>query len=555
LSPETSAAPVPVPVNVAAYLPSMARRNPNGIALVTPDTGGGWTRSTWAELDARSDAIASGLSRAGLARGDRTCLFVRPNADWVAIVYALYKLAAVPVLIDPGMGRKSLVACVRRLRPRGFVGLPLAHALRLTAPRAFESVEVAVTVGRPKLWSGDTLDSLTRGIDEPFEPAVTDADEKAAILFTSGSTGPPKGVAYTHGMFAAQVEALRALYGMQPGDVDLACFPLFALLGAALELETVLPEMDFSRPAQCDPERIAAALTEHDVVQTFGSPAIWRRVAPWCRERGVSFPRLQRLMIAGAPVPPALIEECLELLPKSGDVHTPYGATESLPVSSVGGRAILEHFRERTQKGEGNCIGRPAPGVELRLIEITDEPLASWADAREVARGELGEICVRGAVVTREYELDPEATAAAKIRDGDTVWHRLGDVGRFDDEGWLWFQGRVSHRLETAKGLVMPVGIENVFNLHEHVRRSALVGIGPRGRERPVLVVEPEPGTPKGARLRAKQKTDILRAGLWFPPCTIVEDVLFRDTLPVDVRHNAKIKRGELKRLAEEQLR
>jgi acyl-CoA synthetase (AMP-forming)/AMP-acid ligase II len=551
VSPETASAPV----NVAAYLPSMARRHPDGVALRAPDGGSGWSCTTWAELDARADAIAHGLSRAGLARGDRTCLFVRPNADWVALVYALYKLAAVPVLIDPGMGRKSLVSCVQRMRPRGFIGIPLAHALRLTSPRAFESVEVAVTVGRPRLWSGATLESLTRGIDESFEVAATDADEKAAILFTSGSTGPPKGVTYTHGMFAAQVEALRALYDVRPGDVDLACFPLFALFGAALELESVLPDMDFSKPAQCDPARIAAALGEHGVVQTFGSPAIWRRVAPWCRERGLAFPKLKRLMIAGAPVPPRLIEECLAVLPADGDVHTPYGATESLPVSSLAGRTILERFRERTEQGEGNCVGKPAPGVELRLIEITDEPIATWDDAHEVPRGEPGEICVRGAVVTREYELEPEATAAAKIRDGDSVWHRIGDLGRLDDEGYLWFQGRKSHRLETESGLVMPVGIENVFNLHPHVRRSALVGVGQRGRERPVLVVEPEPGTPKSARLRAKLKTDVLRAGLWFPQCAMVEDVLYLDTLPVDVRHNAKIKRGEIKRWAEERLR
>ncbi len=491
------------PVNVASFLPSMARRDPHGIALVAPHGRGGWRRTSWAELDAKSDAIARGLARAGLARGDRTCLFVRPDADWIALVYALYKLAAVPVLIDPGMGRKNLAACVRRTRPRGFIGIPLAHALRLSAPRAFESVEVTVTVGRPKLWGGATLEALTRGAGGPCEVAATAADEKAAILFTSGSTGPPKGVAYTHGMFAAQVEALRALYGVQPGDVDLACFPLFALFGAALELVSVLPEMDFSRPAKCDPARIAAALSEHDVTQTFGSPAIWRRVAPWCRERGLTFPKLQRLMIAGAPVAPRLIEECLALLPASGDVHTPYGATESLPVSSINGRAILEHFRARTEGGEGNCIGKPAPGVELRLIEISDAPIATWDEARCVPPGEPGEICVRGAVVTREYELDREATDAAKIRDGDTVWHRIGDIGRFDDQGWLWFQGRKSHRLESAAGRLFPVGIENVFNRHRLVRRSALVGVGPGGRERPVLVVELEPDAPRIARRRA----------------------------------------------------
>ena len=503
---------------------------------------------------AQSDAIAHGLARAGLARGDRTCLFVRPGAEWVAIVYALFKLGAVPVLIDPGMGRRNVLASVERVRPRGFVGIPVAHVLRLASPRSFASVEVAVTVGRPRLWSGSTLEVLTRTTTEPFEPSATAPDERAAILFTSGSTGPPKGVAYTHGMFSAQVGALRELYGMRPGDVDLACFPLFALFGAALELVSVLPRMDFSRPATCDPERIVAALGEHACVQTFGSPAIWRRVIPWCRARGERLPDLKRLLIAGAPVPPRLIAESLEVLPADGDVHTPYGATEALPVASIAGRTILERFRERTERGEGNCVGRPASGVEIRLIELTDRPLACWDDASEVPPGELGEICVRGPVVTREYVGEPGATARAKIAHGDSIWHRMGDVGRLDGEGWLWFQGRLSHRLETEKGLVMPVGIENVFNLHERVRRSALVGVGARGSERPVLVVEPEPGTPRGKRVRAVLSTDILRAGLWFPPCAIVERVLYRAALPVDVRHNAKIKRGTLKRWAEREL-
>ena len=546
----------PTPANVAAYLPARALRTPDEVAVIAPRTPGrpeaGWDRTTWAELDARCDALAHGLSAAGLRRGDRTCLFVRPCADWVALVYALYKLAAVPVLIDPGMGRKNLVACVERMRPRGFIGVPLAHALRLASPRAFRSVELAVTVGRPKLWGGPALEALADRSAGRFELADTGSDDQAAILFTSGSTGPPKGVAYTHGMFAAQVEALRALYRVEPGGVDLACFPLFALFGAALEQATVLPDMDFARPATCDPERIAAALTEHRVTQTFGSPAIWRRVVPWCRARGLRFEHLERLMIAGAPVEPRLVEACRELLP-NGDVHTPYGATESLPVASISGAEILAR-RKQIEGGAGNCVGRPVPGVDVRLIELTDEPLASWSEAREVAPGELGEICVRGPQVTRAYEEDPEATRRAKIRDGAEVWHRIGDVGRFDEEGYLWFTGRKSHRLETAEGLLRPVGLETVFNLHEHVRRSALVGVGPRGAERPVLVVEPEASVPRDKRLRAKLAQDILRTGLWFPPCSRVEQVLFHDRLPVDVRHNAKLRREQLKAWAERML-
>jgi acyl-CoA synthetase (AMP-forming)/AMP-acid ligase II len=451
--------------------------------------------------------------------------------------------------IDPGLGRAQITAAALRLRPRGFIGIPLAHALRLASPRAFRSVEVAINSGSA-LWRPRLADLAAAAPREPYPPAVVEPDEAAAVLFTSGSTGPPKGVVYTYGMFAAQVEMLRALYGMRPGDVDLACFPLFALFGAALGLTTVLPAMDFARPAACDPAEIANALLEHRATQAFGSPAIWRAVLPHCGKSGITFPSLERLLIAGAPVPLALVEGLRELLPR-GDVHTPYGATEALPVTSISGAEILAR-RQRVERGEGSCVGRPVPGVDLCLIEIDDRPIASWSQAREVPPGEPGEICVRGAQVTRAYEADAAATELAKIADGPSFWHRMGDVGRLDGEGYLWFQGRMSHRLETPRGLLMPVGLENAFDRHPRVRRSALVGVGPRGAERPVLVVEPDGSLPRG-RARAELATEILRAT---PPSApgIVQDVLFKDALPVDVRHNAKIERGALKRWAERRL-
>jgi len=192
------------------------------------------------------------------------------------------------------------------------------------------------------------------------------------------------------------------------------------------------------------------------------------------------------------------------------------------------------------------------PGVDVRLIAIDDAPIARWSDAREVAPGEQGEICVRGPQVTRAYEREPQATAQAKIQDGDGFWHRLGDVGRFDAEGCLWFQGRKSHRLETERGLLMPVGLENAFDRHPRVRRSALVGVGRRGAERPVLVVEPDGAFPRG-RARRELAAEVLLSAPASAP-DVVSDVLFKPALPLDVRHNAKIKRGELKRWAERRL-
>jgi acyl-CoA synthetase (AMP-forming)/AMP-acid ligase II len=540
--------------NFAAGLPALAARSPDATALVVQGLGGARDeRTSWRELADRTARMAHGLAAAGVKRGDRACVFLRPGRDWLALTYALLSIGAVPVLIDPGMGRRGLLRCIERCAPRVFIGIPRAHALRLIAPGSFKSVELAITAGSPRLWSGPLLERLLPDHADALAPAAVSADDEAAILFTSGATGPAKGVVYTHGMFAAQRSSLRELYGFRPGEVDLACLPLFALFAAHLEWTSVLPDLDVSRPATCDPARIAAAIREHGVTNTFGSPAIWRRVAPWCREKGVKLESLRRLMIAGAPVPPRLVQACREVLGPDGEVHTPYGATEALPVADARGSELLGALRREAEGGRGVCVGRAAPGIRIALIRIGDEPIERWSEALRVGAGEAGEICVQGAHVTARYENEREATAAAKIPDpAGSFWHRMGDVGRLDESGNLWFLGRKAHRIETSKGVLMPVGLEQVFDLAEHVERTAVVGVGARGAERPLLVVQPKPGIlPRSKVMRERLAIDILRVGLWHPACSVVEGVLFKPELPVDVRHNAKIDRAALKAWAE----
>jgi acyl-CoA synthetase (AMP-forming)/AMP-acid ligase II len=534
--------------NVATLLEDQARRAPERVALITPH-GGSWARRSYRDLASEVERDARALARAGLRRGDRVCTFVPPGPDFVAVLFALFRIGAVPVLIDPAMGREGLLACVESARPRGFLGNQLATALKLAFPRAFASVEVALVVGGLPI-GAPTLARFRDGAGGAGMPAEGTLDtDPAAILFTSGSTGPAKGVAYTHGTFRAQVAALRELYGMREGDVDVACFAPFALFGPALGLTTVLPRIDFSRPAKADPAEVVAALREHRAVQSFGSPAIWRKVAPWARERGIRLESLKRLMIAGAPVPPRLIEECLSVLPEDGDVHTPYGATEALPIASASGREILARHRRATETGSGNHVGALAPFVEARVIEVTDEGIASWAEARLARDGEPGELVVRGPQVTREYALAPAANAAAKIRDGNEVWHRMGDVVRLAG-GRLWFLGRKAHRVETARGTLHPDAIENVFDAHPAVARSALVGVGPRGRARAVLVVE----TASGVRRTQGLAEQILALRSACAEASAVERVIFHESLPVDARHNAKIDRGALALWAREQV-
>lgn len=548
-----SAAP---PANIASALPERAALDPQGAAVISPAKGGGWTTTTFAELEERSNRMASGLAAMGVERGMRACLFVHPGPDLIALTYALFKLGAIPVLADPGMGRERLLGALETMAPEVFIGVSRAHVARLLFRASFRSVRIHVTVGPRFFWGGAMLERLVSGGSPDFEPTPVGPDDPAAILFTSGSTGPPKGVLYTHGMFAAQVEALRRMYGFQPGEVDLACFPLFALFDIALGMTSVFPVMDATRPARCDPREIVRAIDQCGATTTFGSPAIWRRVLPHCQDQGLKLRSLRRILMAGAPVPADLIQRAHAVLDIDADVFTPYGATEALPVASIPGREVTPGLLEPMKNGAGTCVGEPAPGIRIKLIGITDEPIETLTEELEVPLGGIGEVCVSGPVVTHTYAEEPGHTAAAKMTGPDgEVWHRMGDVGRFDGEGRLWFLGRKSHRLETETGVRMPVPVENIFNQHPRVARTALVGVGPRGSETPLLVVEAIPGEhPGGETMTAGFIMQLRDIGRRVPRAADIEHFLFHKAFPVDPRHNAKIHREELKAWAERQV-
>ena len=539
--------------NVGLRLSDTAARDPDGIAVVEPlgrDASGRrqYRHVTFRRLDEDSHLLADGLHALGVTPGTRLALMVRPSIDFIALTFALFKAGAVTILIDPGMGRRSLIRCLQEAEPEGFIAIPLVHAIRTLLRRKFPQARFNVTVGRRWFWDGPTLAELRRRALRPdFRPVAAAPDDPAAIIFTTGSTGPPKGVLYRHLNFGRQVDELQQFFGIQPGEIDLPGFPLFALFNCAMGVTTVVPDMNPTRPARADPRLIIEAVQDWRVTQAFGSPALWNVVGRYCAAHAVRLPTLRRVFSAGAPVPPHVLERMKQAIAADGDVHTPYGATEALPVASISASEVLGETAERSRQGAGTCVGRRFPGIEWKTIRISDQPIAQLADAEELPHGEIGELIVRGDVVTRQYITRLEANPLHKIQDGDRFWHRMGDVGYLDERDRFWFCGRKSHRVLTADGPLFTIPCEAIFNQHERIYRSALVGVGPAGAQRPVVIVEPWPDRRPQGRADREQLLRELRALTAAHSLTCkISDILIRDALPVDIRHNAKIFREQL---------
>lgn len=481
---------------------------------------------TFAQLAQRVEGVAVELVRRGMQPGDRVAMLTPPGVDLVAAVYGVWRAGGVTVIADRGLGLQGLGRAVRSTRPSWVIGpkraLAASTALRW-APRATR-LDVAELVGAA---AGEL----------PLQPA---GDDLAAVLFTSGATGPAKGVLYLHRQLVAQRDALAATYSITSDDRLVAAFAPFALYGPALGIPTALPNCDVTKPAQLTAAALDEACARIGATLAFASPSALANVV--ATADGSSLAGLEALRLvfsAGAPVPSETLQAVAGLAPNA-TLHTPYGMTEVLPVADIELGEIVA--AEATDPDGGVCVGHPVSGAQVRIVPLDFSP-DELPDA--VAVGVMGEILIRAPWVSEGY-LGLWATQRA-ARPGSGEWHRSGDVGHVDADGRLWVEGRAVHLIRGVDGPITPVPVERAVERALEVPRCAAVGVGPVGSQQLVVVLE-EPGVAGGPA--GAGAADVVRSVVGHP----VAAVLTAPSLPVDIRHNAKIDRAAVAAWADDVL-
>ncbi|NRA63873.1 MAG: AMP-binding protein [Pseudobacteriovorax sp.] len=540
----------------------MALKHPKQKAIVVTkgrDSLGHMRHShiTYEDLDSRADELARGLLQSGYAPGTRAAMMIPPSLELFICTFALFRANIAPVFIDPGIGVKNFGKCIEEADPDYFMGINKAHLARHILRWRPGKWKKTLTVGKNLFGCTDSFAKASaRGRTESSTTLPKSLPDIAAILFTSGSTGIPKGAIYTHENFRAQIDALGRAFDIEPGEIDLCTFPLFALFAPALGMTAVIPEMDFTRPAQVDPHKIFLAAKTFQVTNMFGSPALLKKLSQHSSSADKSFTSLRRVISAGAPVPASTMTALKAILPESCPIYTPYGATESLPVAITSSDSLLHSdIQKRTATGSGVCVGHPVPSIKVRIIRVTDEPIDTWSDDLLCSQGEIGEITVLGPQVTASYFGRPQANLLAKIDDSGRTVHRMGDLGYLDSEGRLWFCGRKTHRVAVEPGRdIYTIPGESIFNQNKDVSRSAIVGLSRTGKYKsPVLCVETL--VPLSKQRRQKLTEELLNEGKKFPETKDINRVLFHKSFPVDIRHNSKIFREKLAIWAEKEIR
>ena len=524
--------------NIATHLSRASKNSPDQLAIISAKKGAFDPRS-FKELHQDVKDCAAYLQFHGISKGDHVLLGVKPGFQLILISFSLFFLGAIPIIIDPGMGLKAFLKCIKNTQPSALIGVSLMHLIGKFFPKSFKSIEKKILIRSERF-----LDEIKPKTGRLIPSLVTTIEEDlAAIVFTSGSTGTPKGVSYTHRVFNSQIHHLKKNFGIQPGEKDLATLPIFALFNPALGVTSVIPNMNPRKPSLADGKNLVQTILEYNITTAFASPVIGKKIYDACKPENLTLPKVKRFFLAGAPSHPTLVKNLSNIISK-GTVILPYGATEALPISATDHHEVKILAKDIAQ-GNGSCLGKPLSGNVVRIMPITHSPFESGSNCpKGLEQGEVGEICISGSIVSKEYFKMPGATVDSKFHDGKFNFHRMGDLGYFDSQGFLRFLGRKVERILTQYGPLETERCEPIINGIKEVSRSALIGIGLGQIKEPCIVVELVKNTKK-SEYKSIKKEIFSSLKNRFPEHSFPY-IIFEKSLPVDSRHNAKIHRLSL---------
>ena len=500
------------------------------------------------QLEQKSNLLARKLQKKKIMKGHKVLVFIKPSLEFSVIIFALFKIGAIPIFLDPGIGIKNVLNAIKKAKPDVLIAVPIVHLFKIFLPKLFKSTKVSLTT--KKLWFFPNIISIHSLINSEetlslshFECTKCTKDDIAAIVFTSGGTGKPKGVTYTHKMFYSQIKLQKEIFKFNSNDIDLPGFPLFSLMTIAMGVTSVIPDMNPSIPSKADPKKIVQNILDNNVTTAAGSPAIWERVGQYCKDKKIELKSIRALIMFGAPIRHHLHELFKQSLP-NGNTFTPYGATECLPVSNISGTEILN--LPQAQGPTATCIGKTFPNTRLRIIKYEQEAIETIEKCEFLAPYEIGEIIVQGEQASPFYFFEKKQTIFAKINDpkNKTFWHRMGDYGYLDNNNKLWFCGRVSHKVDSTCGVFYSIPTESIFNRHPNISKAALVSIEVNRQIYPAIVIERKDHKTKlHENIKNQFKKELIQLSSCSTLTRKIEYFFLHSNLPVDKRHNIKIDR------------
>ena len=520
-------------MNVARQITDISFKYPQKLSVICPKKGNkSYSSYNFHDLEVRINQFSNQLEHLGIKKKDKVLVFIKPNLDFAAIVFSLFKIEAVAVFIDPGMGKNKLLAAIEESEANVLIGISKVHILRRVFKKSFKNIKLFLTNSKSSFFAKSIYKNIDK-VSHIYSDNETASSELAALLYTSGGTGKPKGVLYTHDIFIKQTQKLKNEFNLTHNDVDLAGFPLFAMFTLSMGMSSVIPYMDPARPAMANPKELVKNIKDHNVTFVAGSPAIWSRMVEMCIDKNIRLDSVKYFVMFGAPISYSTHEKFSKIL-SNGSTYTPYGATECLPVSNISGKEILGNWTQDELVGKGICVGRALENVEVKVIKISEGAVEAQ-DIRECKEFEIGEIIVSSSTVTSGYFNLENKTALSKIYDKDKLWHRMGDTGYFDSESRLWFTGRVAHSFTIGFNKYFPIPIEQFFLSIKTITKVAFVKVK---EHQTALIVEGDKSS------LVEIKDTIYKNSLK------VDHILFHPSFPVDIRHNIKVDRAALAKWA-----